>query len=155
MLLELFPFVILNNAMAFVYACIQCLDGPVNCYHSFQWNKPILYPHTVDTLNIMHESVWLNLHNVVFMTFVFWHNFLYWPLLCGGGGGGGGGLKSNSIWMLIDFWWHKWLFIVWSCKTIQGGLFMPHAHRQEFNSCIQTRNQKDFNTHFKAFYRAI
>ena len=29
MLLELFPFVILNNAMAFVYAYIQCLDGPL------------------------------------------------------------------------------------------------------------------------------
>ena len=32
MLLELFPFVILNNAMSFVYAYIQCLDGPVNWF---------------------------------------------------------------------------------------------------------------------------
>ena len=32
MLLELFPFVILNNAMAFVYAYMQCLDGPVNWF---------------------------------------------------------------------------------------------------------------------------
>ena len=32
MLLELFPFVILNNAMAFVYAYIHCLDGPVNWF---------------------------------------------------------------------------------------------------------------------------
>ena len=30
MLLELFSFVNFNNAMAFVYAYIQCLDGPVN-----------------------------------------------------------------------------------------------------------------------------
>ena len=28
-LIELFPFVILNNAMAFVYAYMQCLDGQV------------------------------------------------------------------------------------------------------------------------------
>ena len=32
MLLELFPFVILNDAMAFVYAYIQCLDGTVNWF---------------------------------------------------------------------------------------------------------------------------
>ena len=32
MLLELFPFVILDNAMAFVYAYIQCLDGPVKWF---------------------------------------------------------------------------------------------------------------------------
>ena len=32
MLLELFPFVILKNAMAFVYAYIQCLDGPVSWF---------------------------------------------------------------------------------------------------------------------------
>ena len=32
MLLELFPFVILNNAMAFVNAYIQCLHGPVNWF---------------------------------------------------------------------------------------------------------------------------
>ena len=32
MLLELFPFVILTNTMAFVYAYIQCLDGPVNWF---------------------------------------------------------------------------------------------------------------------------
>ena len=30
--LELFPFVILNNVMAFVYAYTQCLDGPVNWF---------------------------------------------------------------------------------------------------------------------------
>ena len=32
MLLELFSFVNFNNAMAFVYAYIQCLDGPVNWF---------------------------------------------------------------------------------------------------------------------------
>ena len=32
MLLELFPFVILDNALAFVYAYMQCLDGPVNWF---------------------------------------------------------------------------------------------------------------------------
>ena len=32
MLLELFPFVILNNVMAFVNAYIQCLNGPVNWF---------------------------------------------------------------------------------------------------------------------------
>ena len=30
--LFLVPFVILNNAMAFVYAYIQCFDGPVNWF---------------------------------------------------------------------------------------------------------------------------
>ena len=32
MLLELFSFVNFSNAMAFVYAYIQCLDGPVNWF---------------------------------------------------------------------------------------------------------------------------
>ena len=32
MLLELFPFVILNNVMAFVNAYIQCLNWPVNWF---------------------------------------------------------------------------------------------------------------------------
>ena len=32
MLLKLFSFVNFHNAMAFVYAYIQCLDGPVNWF---------------------------------------------------------------------------------------------------------------------------
>ena len=60
MLLELFPFVILNNAMAFVNAYIQYLDGPVNWYHvQLLMKQADTLPTHCRHIEHMHEAVWL------------------------------------------------------------------------------------------------
>ena len=49
-LLELFPFVVLNG---FLYR-VLCLwyGSPINSYHSFWWNNVIFCLYNVNTLNI-------------------------------------------------------------------------------------------------------
>ena len=42
----------LGDSLWLLYMQRQCLDGPINSYHSFLWSNLILCIHNVDILNI-------------------------------------------------------------------------------------------------------